>query len=62
MELTPENFNILIFLKDTYPISFIGIILTSFGYTLGALAYRHHIKTLNDVIIKTQHQILERLH
>ena len=56
------DYNFLLFIKDTYPISFIGIVLSAFGYTMGAIGYRHHIKSLDKVIIETLQKILERLH
>jgi len=55
-------FEILYFVRDNYPISFIGIILTTFGYTMGAVGYRSHIKSLKTVVISNYHVILERLH
>jgi len=56
------DYNFLIFIKDTYPVSFIAIVLVAFGYTMGAMGYRHHIKNLKDIIIDTLQKILERIH
>ena len=56
------DFNFLVFIKDTYPISAIAIVLVGFGYTLGSIGARCHIKTLKGIIKDTLHTILERLH
>ena len=56
------DFNFLIFIKETYPVAFISVVLVEFGYTMASVGFRHHIKSLNEVIIKTLQQILERLH
>ena len=56
------DFNLLVFIKDTYPISAIAIVLVGFGYSLGSIAARCHIKTLKGIISDTLHTILERLH
>ena len=56
------DFNFLIFIKETYPVTFISIVLVAFGYAMGSVGFRHHIKSLNEVIIDTLQRILERLH
>ena len=47
------DFNLLVFIKDTYPISAIAIVLVGFGYSLGSIAARCHIKTLKGIISDT---------
>ena len=57
-----ELLQVLFYIRDTYPVSFIGIILTAFGYLLGAIGFKAHIKTLKEVEIATLNAILERIH
>ena len=56
------DFNFLVFIKETYPISAISIVLVLFGYTLGSIGFRCHVKTLKGIISDILHTILERLH
>jgi len=52
----------LYFIRDTYPISFISIILCTFGYVMTSIGFRHHLKTLRATKKEILQRILENLH
>lgn len=56
-----NGFNFLLFIKDTYPIAAISIVLAGFGYTLGAIGYRLHIKILKWVLTDVLDMIIKKL-
>lgn len=60
MELI-HDYNLLNFIKETYPVSSITVIVIMFGYTLGTVGFRLHIKILKEILSDTIRSILDRV-
>ena len=56
-----DGFNLFLFISDNYPIAAISAFLAGFGYTLGAIGYRLHIKILKWVLTDVLDMIIKRM-
>jgi hypothetical protein len=53
------DFNWVLFIKDTYPVSAISMVLCGFGYALMAIGCNKHLKDL-DEITQAKELIIEK--
>ncbi len=49
-------------ISENYPIAHIAVILTAFGFTLGATGVRYYVKVMREVVIRNQNKIIEKLY
>ena len=48
-------------ISENYPIAYIAVILTAFGFILGATGVRFYVKVMREVVIKALDRIIEKL-
>ena len=56
-----HDYNLFNFIKETYPVSSITVVVIGFGYTLGTVGFRLHVRILKEILNATIRTVLEKL-